>query len=332
MTIYTHVTKGYTAEILETLENGDVKIFIDDTSETKIVKRISFVRWWVAKEVETTETEAAEPETAEPENVEPETAEPETVETETAEPETTDVETAEPETVEIETAETETTEPEVAEPEATETETASYTPLSVVTVKLENLFNILNDIYFDSKLPKPVITVQSTPKAYGHCSIKKIWAESADSDNGYYEINIGAEYLNRPTENTAATLLHEMVHLYCRENDINETCQKGRYHNKTFKAIAEERDLEIDYRYDIGYSLTTPTEALCEKLKNAGIELVNPFANLARVTKVKAVSTVKATREKNHAYVCPICGQTVKTTQDLFLICGHCKEEMTRED
>lgn len=42
------------------------------------------------------------------------------------------------------------------------------------TVKtLEAIFDKLNDIYFDNALPKAVITVQSTPSAYGHCSTKK---------------------------------------------------------------------------------------------------------------------------------------------------------------
>ena len=134
---------------------------------------------------------------------------------------------------------TETTEAEALE--TTETEVPEMKMSDVVT-KLEGLFDILNRVYFENALPKPVITVQSTPKAYGHCSTKKIWSNDTA---GQYEINIGAEYLNRPSANTAATMCHEMVHLYCLVNDIADTCQKGRYHNKTFKAEAEARDLEI---------------------------------------------------------------------------------------
>lgn len=36
--------------------------------------------------------------------------------------------------------------------------------MSDVVTKLESLFDILNRVYFDNALPKPVITVQSTPK------------------------------------------------------------------------------------------------------------------------------------------------------------------------
>ena len=134
------------------------------------------------------------------------------------------------ETEESESAEkpvTETVEAPAEEAAAIE-ETAAQTEepmkMSDVVTKLENLFDLLNAAYFEDKLPKPVITVQSTPKFYGHCSTKKIWKSENDAR---YEINIGAEYLNRPSADTAATMCHEMVHLYCLENGINDTCQKG---------------------------------------------------------------------------------------------------------
>ena len=210
--------------------------------------------------------------------------------------------------------------------EATETPESTEVPemkMSDVVTKLEGLFDILNRVYFENALPKPVITVQSTPKAYGHCSTKKIWSNDTA---GQYEINIGAEYLNRPSANTAATMCHEMVHLYCLVNDIADTCQKGRYHNKTFKAEAETRDLEIGYDRTVGYSLTEPTEAFKKTLEENGFVLEVPFARVAPKPKAKAE------REKAHKYVCPICGQEVKTTAELSLICGVCEVRMERAD
>lgn len=157
--------------------------------------------------------------------------------------------------------------------------------MSDVVTKLESLFDILNRVYFDNVLPKPVITVQSTPKAYGHCSTKKIWKSEND---GQYEINIGAEFLNRPSANTAATMCHEMVHLYCLVNEIQDTCQKGRYHNKTFKAEAEARDLEIGYDRTVGFSHTNPTEAFKKTLEDNGFVLEVPFARVMPEEKAKS--------------------------------------------
>ena len=197
----------------------------------------------------------------------------------------------------------------------------SMIQMSEVVGKLENLFDILNQVYFDAELPKPVITVQSTPKAYGHCTTKKVWKSQ---DDERYEINIGAEYLNRPAEATAATMCHEMVHLYCQVNDIADTCQKGRYHNKTFRAEMEKRDLAVEYDRTNGYSHTKLTAAFTEALEKRGFALNIPFARILPEPKAKTE------REKPHRYVCQSCGQEVRTTAELSLICGHCAVPMVR--
>lgn len=188
---------------------------------------------------------------------------------------------------------------------------------------LEGIFDKLNNIYFEGKLPRPVITVQTTPKFYGHCTTKKVWKSEAEA---MYEINLGAEFINRPKESTCCTLLHEMVHLYCVDNGITDTCQNGRYHNKTFKAECEARDLEVDYDRTNGYAYTKPTDAFKAKLADAGIDLTVRFA------RVMPKDKIKAEREKAHKYVCPICGQKVSTTAKLYLICGICECTMDRVD
>lgn len=219
-----------------------------------------------------------------------------------------------------------TTEDAAAETSAKENGEAAHTdPMKMgeTITALEGIFDKLNEIYFKSSLPRPVITVQTTPKAYGHCTTKKVWKSEEEA---MYEINLGAEFINRPKENTCATLLHEMVHLYCAENEIADTCQKGRYHNKNFKNECEARDLEVSYDRANGYAHTSPTETFKDKLREAGIDLAIRFARIAVKTKAKAE------REKAHKYVCPVCGQTVRTTGELSLICGVCNVPMARED
>ncbi len=129
---------------------------------------------------------------------------------------------------------------------------------------LEKSFDIFNKVYFDSKLPNAVITIQSSPKCYGYITVKKVWKNEEES---YHEINISAEHLTRPIEQVMATLMHEMVHLYCICNGIQDTSKGGRYHNKNFKREAELRDLQIDYIKYIGYSATTPTEKLIKTIR-----------------------------------------------------------------
>lgn len=214
--------------------------------------------------------------------------------------------------------------PEAKEPVIKKTNAEPMTMSAVITT-LESLFDKLNELYYENKLPRPVITVQSTPRAYGHCSTKKVWV---GSDSERYEINIGAEFLNRPIEETAATLNHEMVHLYCLVNEISDTCQNGRYHNKTFKAEAEARDLEIEYNRTIGYSITSPTEALVNKLKASGFDMTIDFARTKPEAKEGGKETTGAQRIKPHKYFCPCCGQSFRTTATLHLKCADCDEDM----
>ena len=76
---------------------------------------------------------------------------------------------------------------------------------------LEKLFRTLNERYFDNSIEEPIITIQSTPRAYGHITVAKAWRKG----NGdlRHELNIAAGTLDRPIEEIVATVLHEMVHL-----------------------------------------------------------------------------------------------------------------------
>lgn len=69
--------------------------------------------------------------------------------------------------------------------------------LKPVIEELENLFSKFNARFFADKLEKPVITVSPdhTRGAYGWCTGWKAW--KAGEDEGHYEINLCAEYLNR---------------------------------------------------------------------------------------------------------------------------------------
>ena len=319
MTMYKHQSTGAIAELLED-KGVTVSMKVAETGEIKEVGSATFKRWW--KKVEDQEPTEPEATTDEPQadQNEPEEATPIETTTEEKNATTDDQEPQDEAPENKETTAEDTTDDE------TETD-PEHKPLSMseITAKLENLFDILNGVYFEGALPRPVITVQSTPKAYGHCSNKKIWSSGVEGEgDSYYEINLGAEFLNRPSEQTATTMLHEMIHLHCRENGIKETCQGVRYHTKVFKNEAEARDLEIDYNRSIGYSITTPTPELIEKLRKAGFALDVPFAR-------HTLGNGKAPqRNKSHKYECPDCGQSVRSTAELNINCGLCEVKMER--
>ena len=69
---------------------------------------------------------------------------------------------------------------------------------------LNKLFDLLNQRFFESALSRPTITIQSTPRAYGHFSMRDdTWVSVTGSSN---EINIGAGTLARPSENKVGTV------------------------------------------------------------------------------------------------------------------------------
>ena len=191
-----------------------------------------------------------------------------------------------------------------------------------VTALLEGLFDLFNTSYYEGRLPKPVITVQSTPRAYGHCSTKQIWS-AADAEPRY-EINLGAESLNRPLKATAATLQHEMVHLFCLEHHIEDTCQKGRYHNKRFKIEAERRDLILEYSTANGYSHTTPGEGLIARLTENGFDVDRTFF----VRNTPQAIRAKRPQKKIYKYTYPVCGVTVKSDVPVNIKCSDCDQIM----
>lgn len=140
--------------------------------------------------------------------------------------------------------------------------------LKNIIQKLEDLFEQFNGKFYNGQVQIPVITVSPdmTKGAYGWCTTWKAWKKAAASENetdkqeesvGYYEINLCAEHLARPFTEVCATLLHEMVHLWNLQNEVQDTSRGGTYHNKKFKQVAEEHGLIIDQHPKYGWTLTT---------------------------------------------------------------------------
>ena len=139
----------------------------------------------------------------------------------------------------------------------------AITKMSRLTGQLEKAYALLNEEFFNNELPNTIITVASTPRAYGHITVSKVWSTQSEEK---HEINISSDYLDRPLEDTLATLTHEMCHLYAMVHEIKDTSNNNVYHNKRFKHIAEEHGLEVRKSDKYGYSHTSPSEQLLDFL------------------------------------------------------------------
>ena len=185
---------------------------------------------------------------------------------------------------------------------------------------LEKAFKVFNQTYFEGKLPEVVLTIQSSPKCYGYITTRQVWTEREEKGS-YYEINLSAEYLSREYDEVCATLLHEMVHLYCLVNGIRDTSNRGRYHNRRFQTEAEKRGLSVEYAPQIGYSVTSATDNLRALLKEQGLGTSLLYS---RVKTEKAQKGKSSTRK----YICRSCGMSIRATKKVHVICGDCMQPL----
>lgn len=195
---------------------------------------------------------------------------------------------------------------------------------------LEKLFDLCNEYWFNNELETPVITIQSTPRAYGHYTLFDAWEVNGESRR---EINIGAGTLERPIENICCTLLHEMVHEYNNEiANISDVSNNGVYHNKYFKQEAERRGLIVTRSEKYGWSCTEPSDALLDfvleynlqdiKLnRNERPNYIKPNGGASTGTNYGGAST-----RKGHSirYVCPQCKTIVRATKHVNIGCLDC--------
>lgn len=207
-----------------------------------------------------------------------------------------------------------------------------------VSQYLVKVFKVINEEYFNNELEVPTITIQSTVGAYGHVSVQKVWH---NTEIATHELNLSADYLNRPIENIVATLIHEACHLYAMLKDIKDTSNNGVYHNKRFKELAEDRGLHIEKHDKYGWTITEPTEETLEFCINnqlEDIQIVRQSSfSISGLGGAKAGNGNNGTPKKpkgsnSRKYICPHCGNIARTTKDMKLICGDCMITMIVKD
>lgn len=205
-----------------------------------------------------------------------------------------------------------------------ETHPAKSAELSDFLAALERAYDDINRELFESALStKPVITIAPTPGAYGHFTTWKAW--EGEGGEGRYEINLGAEDINRPAIDVMATLVHEMCHQYCQERDLKDTSRSGTYHNKTFREVAEAHGLSISYDKRIGWSETKPGKGLLAmEERGAFAQVENSLHRKGGARKDPATRAASSTRK----YVCPDCGMSVRATREVRVMCMDCELQM----
>ena len=195
---------------------------------------------------------------------------------------------------------------------------------------LVKVFKAVNEEYFDNELEIPTITIQSTVGAFGHVSVSKLWT---NGETATHELNLSADYLNRPIENVVATLIHEGCHLYAMQKNIKDTSNRGVYHNKRFKELAEARGLHIERHPRYGWTLTEPTEETIDFCISHDFEDIlifrKSFGSIAPVGGSKSGNGAEAPKKirkpsSTRKYICPCCGNSFRATKNINVLCMDC--------
>lgn len=210
------------------------------------------------------------------------------------------------------------------------------TKYSRVAGHLEKLYDKLNEDFFGGTLVRPVITIQSTSRAYGHYSLSPIW--TTEGRDARHEINIAAGTLSRPIEYVVATMVHEMVHQVNNEVlNIQDCSRGGTYHNKFFRRTAESTGLlDVSRSKTYGWSHTEPSDLLLSWILDNDIREIPMNRTDAgqvqigggRKTPSSGNASAGGTKSNSRRWVCPHCGTIVRSTRAVNLICGDCMEHM----
>lgn len=203
-----------------------------------------------------------------------------------------------------------------------------------VVNRLAKIYKYANEEFFNNELPTPTITVQSSATSYAHISTQQVWSNGTDNT---YELNISADYMDRPIESVVASLLHEMTHLYIMviEGDQKGGTSNGYYHTKHFKEVAEElAKIQIDKDARYGFTITSPTEDtinFCIEYDLEDVQLARKsdltinFGGKAGATGTQKPRTKKPSSTRK--YVCPCCRTTFRATKEIRVMCMDCNEQ-----
>ncbi len=202
--------------------------------------------------------------------------------------------------------------------------------------QLEKLFRMMNTDFFGGQLEQPIITIQSTPRAYGHYSVAPVWTVNGEEKR--HEINIGAGTLDRDIEYTVATLLHEMCHMYDDTVlNVQDCSRGGTYHSKVFKKTAESVGLIVTRTDKYGWAHTAPSDSLIEWILDNDIQEIKLNRNEPGGVRItggnntgNATGQTPGKNPNSHSikYACPLCGNSVRATKKVNIICADCMQLM----
>jgi len=144
------------------------------------------------------------------------------------------------------------------------------------------------------------------------------------------EVFVGGEGVARGAQDVLATLLHEAAHGLAERRGIKDTSRQGRYHNRRFRALAEELGLEVSHDPALGWS---PTVLAAHTAAGYAAEIAALEIALVAYRVAEPHRPMRPTGSV--ACVCG-CGRRIRIAPSVLalgpVLCGVCGETFQRQD
>lgn len=217
--------------------------------------------------------------------------------------------------------------------------------IAPVITALESAFDWLNNRFYEGALPRPVIVMtEGKQRAMGWFTVGtkanpdggKVW-HGTDGESHANELNVASDYLNLGFEHVVDTLVHEMVHCYNDMMHVQDCARGGSRHNKKFKEAAEAHGMkwnppiegdetsQADYKR-VGYARVS----LKDEVKDEVYEALSELREALTLYRDRAGKEKKAKSKRSNVikYMCPCCGNSVRATKEVRIMCCDCGLEM----
>jgi SprT-like family len=197
-------------------------------------------------------------------------------------------------------------------------------------------YDFFNNILFDGRLPRCLITMQRRVGAYGYFAGDRFGTRDGHEKTDEIALN-PAHLKERTTQETLSTLVHEMTHL--EQHHFGQPSRNG-YHNKQWAELMKRVGLfpsdtaqpggkETGQRVSHYIVPGGPFDIACAELLNEGVSLdyVEMWSETDEGKKARKTKAASKTK-----YTCPACSLNAWAKPDVLLVCGECQEELQAED
>lgn len=196
---------------------------------------------------------------------------------------------------------------------------------------------------FHPEVPGVMLLTAPSPRSdlsiLGHFAPLR-WRPRQKDGSSHHEVVIVAEHLDRPASDIVGTLLHEAAHALNFERKVHD-CSRSQYHNRAFKAAAEELGLEVTQVPFYGFAVTRLKPETVQRYEEDIKHLAEVLVHRAKPVAVPSGTTPKGGDEeppdekptsRNRKAVCKcsfiirVAKSTLEQTRIRCELCGEAFE------